>query len=193
MINPWYEVVDANAELTQGDLIFNCPLLTWQPGAFETQGADESETLKRMVTAIAADVVIMTQACDLSHGKVNNVILCPHLGLSEYRADWEAAMQAKNQTPSARAWRGLCDDICDGYVWNLTMLNGYEGDNVRIENRIVDFREMYTAPRSFLESLLRQRAQPRVRLLPPYREYLSQAFARFFMRVGLPIPTDKVW
>jgi hypothetical protein len=24
-------------------------------------------------------------------------------------------------------------------------------------------------------------------LLPPYREHLSQAFARFFMRVGLPV------
>ena len=27
----------------------------------------------------------------------------------------------------------------------------------------------------------------RIRLLPPYRELLSQAFARFFMRVGLPV------
>jgi len=28
---------------------------------------------------------------------------------------------------------------------------------------------------------------------PPYREHLSQAFARFFMRVGLPIPIEKKW
>jgi len=27
----------------------------------------------------------------------------------------------------------------------------------------------------------------RIRRLPPYREHLAQAFARFFMRVGLPI------
>jgi hypothetical protein len=26
-----------------------------------------------------------------------------------------------------------------------------------------------------------------VRLLPPYREHLAQAFARFFIRVGLPV------
>lgn len=193
MINPWYEVVDARAELTQGDLIFNCPLLTWQPGAFETQGTDESETLKNMVTAIAADVVVMTQACDLSHGKVSNVILCPHLGLSEYRSDWEAAMQAKEQNPTPKAWRNHCNDICDGFVWNLTMLSSCEKDGLDIENRIVDFHEMYTMPRSFLESLLIQREKPRFRLLPPYREYLSQAFARFFMRVGLPIPTNKAW
>jgi len=30
------------------------------------------------------------------------------------------------------------------------------------------------------------RADDRLRLLPPYREHLSQAFARYFMRVGLP-------
>jgi hypothetical protein len=28
---------------------------------------------------------------------------------------------------------------------------------------------------------------------PPYREHLSQAFARFFMRVGLPQPVDPSW
>jgi maleate cis-trans isomerase len=28
----------------------------------------------------------------------------------------------------------------------------------------------------------------RVRLLSPYKEHLSQAFARYFMRVGLPRP-----
>ncbi len=27
----------------------------------------------------------------------------------------------------------------------------------------------------------------RLRLLPPYREHLAQGFARFFMRVGLPV------
>ena len=31
----------------------------------------------------------------------------------------------------------------------------------------------------------------RLRLLPPYREHLSQSFARFFMRVGLPIDTPS--
>ena len=31
----------------------------------------------------------------------------------------------------------------------------------------------------------------RLRLLPPYREHLSQAFARYFMRVGLPVDIDK--
>jgi hypothetical protein len=44
-----------------------------------------------------------------------------------------------------------------------------------------------------LQSLLKARAIPRPQLLPPYREHLSQAFARFFMRVGLPTPVAKTW
>lgn len=52
---------------------------------------------------------------------------------------------------------------------------------------------MYTLPRTFLESFLQNKQQSRLRLRPPYREHLSQAFARFFMRVGLPTGVKKVW
>jgi hypothetical protein len=44
-----------------------------------------------------------------------------------------------------------------------------------------------------LEAILKARNQVRPQLLPPYREHLSQSFARFFMRVGLPIPVTKTW
>jgi hypothetical protein len=37
---------------------------------------------------------------------------------------------------------------------------------------------------------LSKRNGKRLRLLPPYREHLSQAFARFFMRIGLPVHID---
>ncbi len=49
----------------------------------------------------------------------------------------------------------------------------------------MDFRKLYT----MRKELLQQHAEtlgPRLRLVPPYREHLSQAFARYFMRVGLP-------
>jgi hypothetical protein len=50
---------------------------------------------------------------------------------------------------------------------------------------VVDFRRVYSLPVAFV----RRRASlgNRLRLMPPYREHLSQSFARFFMRVGLPI------
>jgi hypothetical protein len=95
--------------------------------------------------------------------------------------------------PSEKAWRRACDDIANGYVWNQAFLNGWHDGGLATEHRIVEFHEVHTLPRAFLESILTQRKQPRFRLRPPYREHLSQAFARFFMRVGLPTPLDRVW
>jgi hypothetical protein len=146
-----------------------------------------------MTYAIQADTVVMTQACDLEHGKVQNVVLCPHLSLTEYYEVWKAEMERTGQNPTQRAWRRLCDDICEGFVWNMAMLNSGKTATLSTEHRVVDFHDIFTAPRIFLESLLQQRGQSRLRLLPPYREHLSQAFARFFMRVGLPTPVEKTW
>ena len=97
-------------------------------------------------------------------------------------------MLRQKQNPTTKAWKRYCDNIREGYVWNLTMLDSGHLSEVAVEIRIVDFHEVYTVPRGFLESLIRQRQKPRLRLLPPFREHLSQAFARFFMRVGLPVP-----
>lgn len=145
------------------------------------------------MNGIQADVAVMTQACDLEYEKVENVILCPHVSLDDYRIVWRDNMQRTGQNPSKKAWNHHCNDICDGFMWNLTMLNDSRIDGSNIGIRIVFFNEVYTVPRSFLESLLKQRGHSRFRLLPPYREHLSQAFARFFMRVGLPIPIEKKW
>jgi len=195
MNKDWYEIVDANHELTQGDLILSCPILTWKTELPQLNNLQsETEVLKASVEAIQADVIVMTQACDLENNKVENVILCPHFSLSEYKQDWEEMMSSKNQNPSAKAWRRHCDDIKDGYMWNLSMLNSFNSEIISIEHRVVEFHEVYTIPRYFFESLLQQRGEARLRLLPPYREHLSQAFARFFMRVGLPIGVDeKAW
>jgi hypothetical protein len=135
----------------------------------------------------------MTQACDLEHSKVTSVVLCPHYGLGEFKSAWEEDQRRKGQTPTAKAWRRYCDDICEGTIWNLSLLNAHDDGLVVVEHRIVDFHEVFTLPRLVLESMLRARNVPRPQLLPPYREHLSQAFARFFMRVGLPTPVMKSW
>jgi hypothetical protein len=191
---PWYETVNADQQITQGDLIFNCPILSWKSENLNIQGANENEVLQGATNAISADVVVMTQACDLEHEKVTNVILCPHLSISEYFSFWKEDMERKGQNPTSKAWKNHCNDIRDGYLWNLSMLNEFDSNGtVELEIRLVDFHEVFTVPRAFLESLLFQRGENRYRLLPPYREHLSQAFARFFMRVGLPIPIDEEW
>lgn len=193
MTSTWYETIEADVSLTQGDLVFDCPIITWSSSGFELGENQESQVLQRMSVAISADVVVMTQACDLMHEKVSNVIVCPHTSLTEYKASYEEEMKKQNQNLTVKAWRSHCNDISDGFVWNLSMLNKGDEGQISIEHRIVDFRDVYTVPGEFLKSLLTQRSKPRLRLLPPYREHLSQAFARFFMRVGLPTPVHKLW
>jgi hypothetical protein len=194
MSNEWYRLAPSEEQLTQGDIVFHCPLLNWDPAAIEiTSAAQSSERLEQICQAIEADVVVMTQACDLEHDHVTNVVLCPHLGIGEHKALWEEFMQARGQNPSPKAWRNYCDDIQGGYVWNLCFLNSSEWNGLSLDIRVVDFREVFTIPRVVLESVIRERAQPRPQLLPPYKEHLSQAFARFFMRVGLPTAVTRSW
>ena len=102
-------------------------------------------------------------------------------------------MRNQNQNPTPKAWGKYCDDIKNGYLWNLSMLNAGTIGELSLTHRIVDFHEVYTLPRTFLESWLQSKDQSRLRLRPPYREHLSQAFARFFMRVGLPTGISKAW
>lgn len=189
----WYEVVASGAQLTQGDLIPDCPLVAWRAAPIKLEGANETEALRGSIDVIRADVVVMTQACDLEHNKVRDVILCPHVSLIAYRAEWENALGAANQNPTERAWKRHCDDICDGFMWNLAMLNEGGSQQLATTHRIVNFHDVFTVPRVFLQTLLSQRKRRRLRLRPPYREHLSQAFARFFMRVGLPVDMARPW
>jgi hypothetical protein len=56
----------------------------------------------------------------------------------------------------------------------------------------VDSRQIVSLPIAYLRRHAGNLG-PRWRLQSPYREHFSQAFARFFMRVGLPtaIPAFK--
>lgn len=65
------------------------------------------------------------------------------------------------------------------------MLNAWTDSEDSMEIYIVDFHDIFTVPLPFLQGIA-ETGCGHLCLLPPYREHLSQAFARFFMRVGLP-------
>ena len=50
---------------------------------------------------------------------------------------------------------------------------------------LVDFHHLFSLPKTSATRVALEAGQ-RLRLLPPYREHLAQAFARYIMRVGLP-------
>ncbi len=192
MPEPWYEGAAADAELTQGDFIMNCPLLAWKAERPVFQGQGEVERLTETREIVRQDVVIMTQACDLEQRKVKEVVVCLMYPLTDFKTYWEDQQRSMQQNPTIGAWKKFCDNVTNGFVWNYAMLNEGQVNDLRTEHRIVDFHDIYTLPIEFLEGVAAQRG-PRIRLRPPYREHLSQAFARYFMRVGLPSSVEVVW
>src|SRR5438046_720655 len=134
MTERWYRLAQVGEPLNQGDVILQCPILNWEPRPLEV-GAPGTmmEMLHQLIRPRQADVIVMTQACDLEHGKVRSVVLCPHWSLSEFKGIWEEDQRSRNQNPSAKAWRTYCEDIRDGYVWHLSLLNAEDVDGVRIE------------------------------------------------------------
>jgi len=149
----------------QGDFIKECPVV--MP---PSEISDELD-----VEIIKYDVVIMSQSCDLVQRKLDLVLVCPVWPLSEF----------ENRSDFFRSRRGK-EALRQGNVPGYHLLNKSDIKGFETEYLVVDFRSVYSVPFNFLIDLAKRRGK-RLRLLPPYREHLSQAFARFFMRVGLPV------
>lgn len=164
---PWYVTVKADDPLQQGDFVLNCPVA--HP---TTQNYAVNQTINADVAEY--DVIIMSQSCDLMIGKIDLVLVCPFYTLTEY-----GNHDPNYKTPSFR------EKLRQGHVVGLHLLNKIK---VVVEDDylIVDFKNVYSIPLDLMNQIVLSRGE-RMRLLPPYREHLAQAFARFFMRVGLPV------
>ena len=170
---PWYAAVTGR-KLVQGDILNRCrvflpPTTLADPDIPETDADLEFTWEER-------DVVVMSQTCDLVEGreKVDHVLLCPV---------WRRAELKTGHLASAKGMEDARKGNLPGF--HVLATCGVPGI-AEPEVRIVDFRRVYSLPLGFLREFASQ-AGPRCRLLPPYREHLAQAFARFFMRVGLPV------
>jgi hypothetical protein len=168
---PWYDVVEGQ-ELQQGDFIAGCPVLHPSLGAVESTAAVEVQLTRRTG-------IILTQSCDLalrpdgrSHSE--EILFCSAYFFGELahhrvfgkRAGWEEARKGRHPA---------------FHVLNRCGVPGHECDFM-----LVDFTRVFTVETGLVRELAGNEG-PRLRLNPPYREHLAQAFARFFMRVGLPV------
>ena len=162
---PWYDFVEGD-DLEQGDIIEGCPVAV----ATETETADGRWKLQWE----ERDLVVLSQSCDLVKGreKVSEVLMA---------AVWkQSELSGHLATP-----KGL-EDARRGNLPGVHLLASSDFAGTASEILVVDFRRVSALPLAFLRKRVLTQ-QRRLRLLPPYREHLSQAFARFFMRVGLPV------
>ncbi|TFG20421.1 MAG: hypothetical protein EU530_03410 [Promethearchaeota archaeon] len=163
---PWYGTVASLDGLEQGDFVFSCPIL--EP---------EFDSNKNEVTATYAEynVVILSQSCDLVNNKLQNVLVCPFWELINMEAEYSWFKSKKNKEKLRR-----------GTQPNYHLLNACDIPKFQFSHIIVDFRDVFSVPIEYMKQYARSEKK-RLRLLPPYKEHLAQAFARFFMRDGLPI------
>lgn len=181
---PWYDEVEGKEQLAQGDFITSCPIIdpverpsltpnksnTGIGSLWHDYRANKSQKFR----VLEYDVTVMSQSCDLEHRKLELVLVCPFFALSEIEKQGNHFKSSK--------WK---ESVRQGNEPGYHMLKESKSFKNKIELSIVDFRSVYSIPYNSLVDIVEARGD-RLRLLPPYREHLSQAFARFFMRVGLP-------
>jgi hypothetical protein len=170
----WWE--DCLGEsLSQGDYLQDCPIPIIPSDFSPLPGAN-------MVFEIMNyNVVVMTQSCDLAQGKVRNVVLCPIFTLDIIQANLP-------EYKSTKAFENVRTGRVDGWY----MVAGFDSPLNNSSALIIDFKQVFSLPIDFLSKFGSENGF-RKRLKPPFLERMSQAFARFFMRVGLPsdIPSFK--
>ena len=162
---PWYKVIENSNSLEQGDIlenwVVNIPLYP-----------NSGETVQEYYT-----LILMTQTCDIEDG-ISHLVFCPV---------WTQAQLAKAESSFNK--KETIGNLLRGRIVGFYPINKSELASFQCSWRIVQFQRIIELETDNVKNNS-QLLSPRLRLLPPYRESLSQAFARFFMRVGLPVPVD---
>lgn len=163
----WYKVSNSKTPLSQGDIFFNCPIVV--P---EYTPTEDTRELKAQIEEY--NVVVLTQSCDLINNKINIALVSPVYTLSQLITE-DPEFTSKRKKEKLR----------QGDYHSLHMLQDPSKKGFPKEIYIVNFHSVFGAPISLLNDLMTTQKR-RLTLLSPYKEHLSQSFARFLMRVGLP-------
>jgi hypothetical protein len=170
MIFSWYNEIKNSDEIEQGDMIPDCPIVI-PPSKIKV--GDEPDIEIKLI-----DSIILSQSCDLANNKIQIVLVCPYFTLKTF-----IECLPPNEKSKKSIKRNI-DNLRKGFLPGYHLLNKSEDYNIE-DYLVVDFRNVYGIQIESLREIAKN-LNARQRLLPPYREHLSQAFARYFMRVGLP-------
>lgn len=176
----WYqELSNGDNSIEQGDLLQACPVVlppkTIVPGTICQALVQEY------------NVVILTQSCDLAQGKAESITVSPYFTLTELlKSDLE--YQKVLATGNGEKLKSFLNNQAKLFAAGRKV--GYHILDKKPaigfpEHLVVALRKTYNLDIDFVKSIVGKQTK-RIRLLPPYREQLSQSFATLFMRVGLP-------
>lgn len=123
-----------------------------------------------------ANVIVLTQTCDLLNAKARSVALCPVHTVEDY---------LQHDSGFAQNARSIIQAMRKGRIEGRHLLGGQEDPADGRQLLIVDFGEIHSLPLQYLREYAAGLGD-RWRLRSPFLEHFSQAFARYYMRVGLP-------
>jgi len=171
----WYADVPAGEQLEQGDIIEKCNLLI--PSEKHYEAILKNEETDSPIDIEMINAITLSQSCDIVNDKIDSIILCPIHSLKDINSFKDSKERETLRRGNNPAYH---------------LLNKFKTETLAEDYYVVDFHHIYSVPKKFIETLVK--SQARKRLLPPYREHLSQSFARYFMRVGLPtgIPEKEI-
>jgi hypothetical protein len=170
---PWYEIVDNKEPVLQGDVLLSCPVFIPSAESILKEGESPTGNIDEY------DVIVMSQSCDLILKKLDLVLVCPIWTLNDLEKENDYFKKREGKETLRQG------NVPGYHLLNKCVINGFER-----EYTVVDFRRSYSLPFDLINKIAKNQ-NSRLRLQPPYREHLSQAYARFFMRVGLPIDIPK--
>ena len=154
---------ELTADLSQGDIVVDCPILAWN--------LDATDVSTRQSREYSVTVIVMSQACDLAQGKSDRVVVAVvHRAQRLVELGTLKPAQIRDQIRLHRI-----------FGWYFLPANG------EFPESLVDLRDLHTVPRKLLEQLIAD-GKRACRLVTPYREHLAQQFATTYARIALPEP-----
>ncbi len=177
-MNTWYLEFPATENISQGDILTNCPVFLNLP-ELDPASPDKIGAIETKVDTI--DVVVMNQACDLEDCDLDSLIVVPlwdPLSITIKGLDEADPEKEKN-----KRWDFIAS-VHAGRRPNYALIGKSDGD-IKMGYKIVDFSNIFSLPYQFLMSF-REIHGSRLRLNTPHRELLSQQFGNYFTRIGIP-------
>ncbi|MCM3651348.1 hypothetical protein [Metabacillus litoralis] len=176
MDNNWYSIIDHTENISQGDILFNCPLFVpiYPNGDLSAKDFETIEKNKLTTEVKRANVIVLNQACDLEvrPGQVQP---------KKLESVLVAALQDVRIT---EVGKNSLKPIAKLEKTELFLLDP-SFNAIQMGYQIVHFNYLYSLPWKLLNTFSKTRGK-RLRLNSPYLEQLSQHLGNNFGRVAIP-------
>lgn len=182
--------METNSTINQCDIFRNVEFIEY---------VKDEGNLIEVSKIIFPQVIVLTQACDLqqdfnarqkikdasnpNHDKfLISVIVAPIYNFEEFRQGTHLDQLGLTMDPKGRRIKSMCKNIIKNENKRYHYLNF--SDEVELVESVIDFKHYFTVTVEYLNSVYNSNYVCSIDSL--YRELISQRFANFLARIGLP-------